>query len=80
MIFCFLRLKKLSSIEKVKNCRKVIVFSDNGAFHLKSDKLFQLFDAGEVSVLLVPSIMVVTGNMDIKKEFAQHLKEYFLKS
>ena len=67
-------------IKKIKNCRKVIVFSDNGAFHVKSDKSFQLFDAGEISVLLVPSIMQITGNMDIKKEFAQHLKEYFLKS
>jgi hypothetical protein len=66
--------------EKVKNCRKVIVFSDNGAFHVKPDKLFQLFNVGVVSVLLVPSIMVITGNLEIKKEFAHQLKEYFLKS
>lgn len=66
--------------KKIKNCRKVIVFSDNGAFHVKPDKLFKLFNAGEVSVLLVPSIMMITGDMTIKKEFAQQLKEYFLNS
>ena len=38
------------------------------------------FDAGEVSVLLVPSVMVITGNMEIKKEFAHQLKKYFLES
>jgi len=63
--------------EKVKLCRKTIVFSDHWPFKQNIANKLQIITIENVQLFYAPSVPAIMNNIELKKAFAAGLKNYF---
>jgi hypothetical protein len=64
--------------DKIKNHRKIIIFSDQWPFNKDQEAtVFSELVLNETNIFWSPSIQVIMNNAEVKKDFAARLKQYF---
>jgi hypothetical protein len=77
-IFDIVQFSEEQFSEKVKTCRKIIVFADHWPFQQNIAEKQQIISMENVQLFYASSIPSIMANNELKKAFAAGLKNYFL--